>query len=190
MRQRDGDQGATLRPRRSLFTRGVLAVLLLTTPVFAVVYWLTASTRGWTIVLIVHLAVVALAVWAVQQYFRTFIRLTPGGVTEQGFLGPAHHVASAHVASALLLEVYEGSSLETVPQLFVLDRSDRCVLRMRGRFWSPADMDRAVEHLGVPVERRPEPVTMAQLRSTSPRLLYWFERGVGRRSPRADRRSG
>lgn len=181
MRERDCDEDATLRPRRSLFARGVLAVLLLTTPVFAAIYWLTGPTGTWMLVLAVHLAVMAVAIWAVLQYFGTFIRLTPGGITERGFLGRPHHVASARVTSAVLFEVFRGSSLETVPQLFVLDGPGTCVLRMRGHFWSLADMDRAAEHLGVPIVRRPEPVTMAELRSAAPGFLYWFERGFGHR---------
>jgi hypothetical protein len=47
---------------------------------------------------------------------------------------------------------------------------------MRGRFWSPAMMDRVAEILGTEESVRTDPVTLAELRQTDPNLLYWFER--------------
>jgi hypothetical protein len=169
--------GETLRPYRRLFSGGLVAAVLLTTPVFAVLYWLAIPAGIWAVVLALHLVAVGLTVWGTLQYFRTTIRLTSGGVTERGFLGRERHVPGMSVNSILLFEVYRGSSLETTPQQFVVDREGELLLRMRGQFWSAVSMRAVAEHLGAPVQRHSDPTTLGELRKSMPGLLYWFERG-------------
>jgi hypothetical protein len=80
------------------------------------------------------------------------------------------------VGSVLLIDLYEGSTLDTQPQLFVTGTDGRVLIRMRGQFWAFADMERVAEELDVPITKRAESVTLTELRRTSPELLYWFER--------------
>ncbi|WP_431220284.1 hypothetical protein [Leifsonia xyli] len=174
------DAGATrvtvLRPHRHLFLRGIIAVLALTTPVFAVVYWLTIPGPGWPFVLVAHLIVIGATVVGVASFLNTTITIGPDGVRERGFFGRTVHVAPGEAGSVILVQVYESSTLDVLPQLFVASKRGRLLIRMRGQFWSQADMERVAEELDVPVTRPEEPLTLNELRRGWPKLLYWFER--------------
>lgn len=165
-----------LRPHRHLFARGVVAILALTTPVFAVLYWLAIPTGGWPLVLIAHLLVVAATVLCVYSFLSVTVTLGIDGVRERGFFGRVVHVRPADVGSIVLVQLYESSTLDTLPQLFIVGTDGRLLIRMRGQFWSLEDMERVAEELDVPVTRPQDSMTLAQLRRTSPELLYWFER--------------
>jgi len=165
-----------LRPFRDLFTRGLTAVLALTTPVFAVLYWLTIPDGAWTYVLFAHLAVVLATIVGVYAFLSATITLREGGVRERGFFGEVRFVRPADVGSILLVRLYDGSTLDTLPQFFVVGNDGRVLIRMRGQFWSTEDMERVAEELDVPVTRPEDFMTMTQLRRRSPELLYWFER--------------
>ena len=127
-------------------------------------------------------AVGSLALVAWVRYQRTEATVSPHGIVERGFLGRMHSVARRDIAGVLRVDTYRGDTLETARQLFVIDHDGRCVFRMRGTFWDDASMDLVADILGVDEVVRPEPVTLAELRSTDPGLLYWFEgRGLHRR---------
>jgi hypothetical protein len=165
-----------LRPHAHLFTRGIIAVLALTTPVFAVLYWLTIPTGGWPFVLAVHILVVLATTLAVLAFFSTTIELTANGIKERGFFGRTVLVRPGMVTTAAIVNLYEGSTLDTQPQFFVTGTDGRVLIRMRGQFWALADMERVAEELDVPVTRPEDSMTLAELRRSSPELLYWFER--------------
>lgn len=173
-----------LRPHRHLFSRGVLAIFALTTPVFAVVYWLTIPSGPWPIVLIVHCLVLLATLLGLIAFFDTLIKLGPRSVTERGFFGRVHTVESSQVGSVILLDLYESNALDTNPQLFVSDKGGKRMLRMRGQFWSRESMETVIDTLDHPVTVPPEAMTISELRRSSPELLYWFERRprVGRGS--------
>lgn len=175
-RKMDVARDTVLRPYRSLFVRGLIALLALTTPVFAVLYWLTIPGGQWLLVLIAHVVVVGATVLGVRSFFGTTITLRADGVRERGFFGRTVLVRPADVGSIVLVQLYEGSTLDTLPQLFVTGTDGRLLLRMRGQFWPLADMERVAEELDVPVTRPEDSMTLTQLRRTSPELLYWFER--------------
>jgi len=165
-----------LRPHAHLFARGLVALLALTTPVFAVLYWITIASGAWPVILAIHLLVVVAATLAVLAYVSTTIQFTANGVRERGFFGRTVQARHDLVGVVLLIDLYEGSTLDTQPQLFVTGLDGRLLIRMRGQFWALADMERVAEELDVPITKRPDSVTIAELRRTSPELLYWFER--------------
>jgi hypothetical protein len=176
----DTDAGSArvtvLRPHRHLFLRGIVAMIALTTPVFAVLYWLTISDGAWPFVLAAHALVIGATIVGVASFLSTTITLSAAGVTERGFFGRRVTVRPGEAASVLLIQVYEGSTLDVLPHLFVGSTEGRLLIRMRGQFWSIDDMERVAEELDVPVTRPEEPMTLAQVRHAWPRLLYWFER--------------
>lgn len=167
-----------LRPHRDLFVRGLTAVLALTTPVFAVLYWLTIPDGDWGYVLLAHVLVILATILGVYSFFSATITLRADGVHERGFFGRTRLVRPVDVGTILLMRLYDGSTLDTLPQLFVTGRDGRVLIRMRGQFWSTEAMERVAEELDVPVTRPEEFLTITQLRRTSPELLYWFERGL------------
>lgn len=169
-------QVVVLRPHAHLFARGIIALLALTTPVFAVLYWLTIPDGVWPLVLAVHIVVITATTLAVLAFFSTTIQLGPDRVRERGFFGRTVDVLPGTVGSVVLVNLYEGSTLDTQPQLFVTDTHSKLLIRMRGQFWAIEDMERVAEELDVPVTRREDSMTLAELRRASPGLLYWFER--------------
>ncbi|NNC13838.1 hypothetical protein HII28_18410 [Planctomonas sp. JC2975] len=165
-----------LHPHRHLLISGVIAALALTTPVFAVAYWLTISAGTWPIVIVVHLVAVLISAFVVLRYQRTTVTVSPEGIRERGFLGGASEIRNDEIGSLCLVEIYRDSMFDTQPNLFILDTSGSARIRMRGQYWSRADMDHVSDVLDRPIVNPPDSVTLSELRSSRPDWLYWFER--------------
>jgi len=190
VREFDGDEGSlrvlnehiaatnalTLRPHRHVLTHGVIAALALTTPVFAVLYWLTIATGGWLAVLIAQVALLLLLALLILGYFGTAIQVSPTGVRERGFLGSIRRTSREAIDSILLIEVYRDSALDTRPNLFVCGADGAVLVRMRGQYWSRDDMELVADTLDLPVKTMARSLTLGELRRARPDLLYWFER--------------
>jgi hypothetical protein len=165
-----------LRPHRQLLSSGVIAVLALTTPLFAIAYWLTISAGTWPFVLAAHVLVALLTAAAVLQYRRTAIVVSPQGVRERGFLGRVTEVPNTEIGALCLVELYRDNALDTQPNLFVLDVAGVPRIRLRGQYWSRAVMDDVADVLDRPLVGSDDSVTLSELRTTRPGWLYWFER--------------
>jgi hypothetical protein len=165
-----------LHPAVRLLRQGIVSFIALTTPVFAVLYWLTIPTGNWTLVVAVHIVICALGALIASGYYAAGIQVSNGGLRERGFFGNVREIPLAQIGSILLLETYRDSALDTQPQLFICAHDGRLLMRMRGTFWSRADMDAVIQSLDVPTEIVDGTLTMAELRRTRPELLYWFER--------------
>lgn len=167
-----------LRPVAQLHgqTRLVTAALLI--PVFAAVFWFAIPRGTWPRVFVA--LIVVTVVYAAASYLlaRVSIRIGHDYVSERGFFS-TNRVASKRIESVLILTAYRGQSLETVPQLFLLDTNGDALLRMRGQFWSVDSIETMASAFDVPVRRAEEPLTRAELRRDHAALLYWFERWPG-----------
>lgn len=169
-------QTHVLRPHRHLLASGVIAALALTTPLFAVAYWLTIGAGTWPVTVAVHLLVIVLAVLAVLQFRRTTVVVSPAGVRERGFLGRVTRLSADEIGSLRLVEIYRDNALDTQPNLFILDDAGTVRMRLRGQYWSRTDMEEIAEVLDRPLISPEESVTLSELRSAQPGWLYWFER--------------
>lgn len=174
-----------LRPHGHLYRQATIAVLAFCAPILAVLYWLTIPRGNWLPVLIGQLVIMLLATVSLIAAYRTVIWVDHTGVSERGFFGRITNVPAGRTASALMLDLYQSSALDTHPQLFVMGTDGRLLLRMRGQFWSTDDMETVVTQLTVPVERIAEPMTLGALNQLRPELLYWFERRPAEREGRA-----
>ncbi|WP_052521487.1 hypothetical protein [Agreia bicolorata] len=164
-----------LRPIAQLHgqTRLVTAALLI--PVFAAVFWFSIPRGTWPRVFVALLVVSAVYAAASFLLSRVSIRLAHDCVSERGFF-TSNRVASKRIESVLIITAYRGQSLETVPQLFLLDTNGDALLRMRGQFWSTDSIEAMAAAFDVPVKRIEEPLTRAELRRDYSPILYWFER--------------
>ena len=172
----DGLRVITLRPRRALGLSVGLPFVALVVPLLATGIWLLDPRGMWPLVAAMGMIAVALTVVAWLAYQHAHASISSYGIVERGFFGGTSTVAARDIAGVLRVQVYRGNSLETTQELFVVSRTGRGIFRMRGRFWSTATMDRVARILGTEETMRPEPVTLAELRKTDPKLLYWFER--------------
>jgi hypothetical protein len=166
----------TLRPRRSLGWSFGLPVAALALPLLAAELWVLDPSGSWPVVAwtAALIAVVSIAAWI--AYRRTQVSISRYGIVERGFFGATTTVAARDIDGVLRLPLYRPHSLETSRELFVVCRDGRGRFRMRGKFWDQRSMDLVAATLGVEESLRTEPVTLAELRSSDPKLLYWFER--------------
>jgi len=164
-----------LRPIAQLHgqTRLVTAALLI--PVFAAVFWFSIPRGTWPRVFVALLVVTAVYATASFLLSRVSIRIAHDCVSERGFF-TTNRVASKRIESVLIITAYRGQSLETVPQLFLLDTTGEALLRMRGQFWSTDSIEAMASAFDVPVRRIEEPLTRTELRRDYSSILYWFER--------------
>jgi hypothetical protein len=172
----DGLRVITLRPRRALGRSVGLPFIALVVPLLAAGIWLLDPRGTWPLIAVMGVIAVAIAVIAWLAYQHAQASISSYGIVERGFFGGTSTVAARDIAGVLRVQVYRGNSLDTTHELFVVSRSGRGIFRMRGRFWSTATMDRVARILGTEETVRSEPVTLAELRKTDPKLLYWFER--------------
>jgi hypothetical protein len=172
----DGLRVFTLRPRRTLARSIGLPTFALVLPLLAAELWLLDPGGAWPVVAWTGAIMAALIVAAWVAYQRTQASLSVYGIVERGFFGGTYTIAARDIAGVLRVQLYRANSLDTTQELFVVSRTGRGVFRMRGRFWNTATMDRVARILGAEETVRSEPVTLAELRQTDPKLLYWFER--------------
>lgn len=165
-----------LRPHPWLFRQGFIATLAFLTPVFAALYFLTIPDGPWLVVLITQAVASLVFALACSSYFAVGIWVDKRGIVERGFFGGIISMPAADIGSVVLVHTYQGGSADTVPQLFVCDHDGAQVIRLRGQFWSLADMRSVCEELDVTVTELSESVTPRELLEQYPGLLYWFER--------------
>jgi hypothetical protein len=166
----------TLRPRRALGRSVGIPIAALTLPVLAAEIWLMDAREAWPLVIMTAAAVLVVAAVAWAGYRRANASISRYGIVERGFLGGVSTVAARDIAGVLRVQLYRANSLDTTQELFVIERTGRGAFRMRGRFWDEPAMDRVAAVLGVEETIGSEPMTLAELRESNPRLLYWFER--------------
>lgn len=176
MGMRGGRESGVLRPRVQMIRQTRLAAAALIIPVFAALLWFAIPRGSWPRVLICLAFVVLLYLAGAALLRGVSIRLTPDGLTERGFFRHHNRVPAKRIATVLVLDVYRGTSSDTTRQLFLLDTAGALLLRMRGEFWSTADLQTVADAFGVPVRQPDDPITPAALRREHPELLYWFER--------------
>lgn len=172
----DGLRAITLRPRRSLGWSFGLPFAALALPLLAAELWVLDPRGAWPVVAWTAAVIAALSVAAWIAYRRTQVTLSRYGIVERGFFGAITTVAARDVEYVLRLPLYRANSLDTTQELFVVCRGGRGRFRMRGKFWDRDSMDVVAPMLGVDEIVRTEPVTLAELRASDPKLLYWFER--------------
>jgi hypothetical protein len=164
-----------LRPVAQLHGQTRLITAALIIPVFAAIFWFSIPRGTWPRVFVALLVVTAVYVAISYLLSRVSMRISHDGVTERGFV-TTNRVPAKRIESVLVVTVYRGQSLETVPHLFLLDTNGEPLLRMRGQFWSVDSIEAMVNAFDVPVRRIDEPMTRAELRRDHAELLYWFER--------------
>jgi hypothetical protein len=165
-----------LRPHSSLLRTGVLAALALVVPTFALAYWITVPAgTGWVTAVALTLTIACLAFLGVQLRHISVV-VSPEGVVERSFLGHVNGISNEEIGAVHLLEVYHENALDTVPNLFICDREGAVRVRLRGQYWSRESMETVADVLDQPLHYGDDAVTLAELRSSRPEWLYWFER--------------
>lgn len=179
-----GDVGSVIvvRPHKNLLRDTLTIFLAFCAPTFAVLFWLTIPRGTWVPVLIAQLVITLAYVLSLLSAYRVMIRFDETGITERGFFRRTTTFPPESVGSIVILDLYASGALDTNRQLFVTDHDGNLLVRMRGQFWSSADMDALADEMDAPVVRVPDPLTLADLNRLRPELLYWFERRFSSRT--------
>ena len=166
----------TIRPSAHLPGQWRVVAAALVLPVFAAVLWFSIPFGTWPRVL-AAIAIIT-AVYAIGQHLfgRVHIVVDHDGLVENGLFARRNRVPSKRIASALLVRVYRGQSLESTTQLFLLDARGELLLRMRGQYWNPDHLSAVANAYGTPIRTIDEPLTVKELRADFGDYLSWFER--------------
>jgi hypothetical protein len=164
-----------VRPKRSLLGEAFAAIVLGTTPIFAVVYWFTSTHGGMELAIIVHAVVIAIGLLLVWRQLRVFCAVTDHELIGNGIFTPLVRVKLASIRRVQLVPTYLGAAPEPVLQLLVTGDEGRRLFRMRGNFWRASDLRELAAALPVPVEETREVITMSEFFAGHPGAAYWFE---------------
>lgn len=169
------DYALIVRPRRSLLSTAVWTSLVLTTPPFAVLYWYTAPSGGWRILLAAHILIVVLCLLTLLRQTKVFVALTADRLVGNGIFSRVVSVPISEVRRVALVPVYGRDSSDTTIQFVAMDARAHCVFRMRGLYWHREDLDRVAAALKVPVVTDVDPLTGSEFFGAYPNSRYWFE---------------
>ncbi len=165
-----------LRPRRSLFWQALAGTLAFLVPVSGALYYLTIPSGTWPIVLALQALIIVTFLASYLSYISLGFWVGPSGIAERGFFGLSRYMPRDQIGSIVLVNTYRTGGAETHAQLFVCDSAGAQVMRMRGQFWSPENMQAVSDSLDLPLTELTDDVTRAELLEEHPGLLYWFER--------------
>lgn len=164
-----------VRPKHSLMGNAFAAIVLGTTPIFAVVYWFTSTRGGLPLALAAHAVVVTAGLLLLWRQLRVFSAVTDTELVGNGIFTPLVRVRLDAIRRVQLVPTYLGAAPEPVLQLLVTGDDGRRLFRMRGNFWHPGDLRALATALPVPVEELHEAITMREFFAGYPGAAYWFE---------------
>jgi hypothetical protein len=86
-----------VRPKRSLLGEAFAAIVLGTTPIFAVVYWFTSTHGGMELAIAAHAVVIAIGLLLVWRQLRVFCAVTDHELIGNGIFTPLVRVELASI---------------------------------------------------------------------------------------------
>lgn len=164
-----------VRPRNELLGEAFAAIVLGTTPIFAVVYWFTSTHGGTELALVSHAVVITIGLLLVWRQLRVFCAVTDDELIGNGIFTPVVRVKLDRIRHVHLVPTYLGAAPDPVLQLLVTGDDGRRLFRMRGNFWRASDLRELAAALPVPVEETRETITMREFFVGYPGSAYWFE---------------
>lgn len=165
-----------IRPCRSLLATAFVSILLATSPVFAVLYWLSAEDEQlWIPVLVVHLALFFAGVGLFLRQLTVSTTLDGEELSGNGFLSPMVRVRLHDIAEVVLVDTHVGIQPEPVMQLLIRDADGRRLFRMRGNYWHQDDLEELVAALPIEATVLSKPMRLTEFFERYPGSSYWFE---------------
>lgn len=169
--------GVRIRPRPAPVRGGLLAIFVTSLVFFGALGILGLANGSWPLAIIGEVLSLAVILLGAVLAATTYIQITAEHIIERGFWGLMSKHRLFDVDSVVLVRVYDGDTESELQQLIVRDPAGRRLLRMRGTFWTPDDVQAVVDAIGEPVHEPPEPMTLNEFFERYPGAAYWFERG-------------
>lgn len=171
----------SVRVRQGLLAQGIAALLALSVPILVVLYWLTIPSGAWVWVAVAQAVILVAMIVSTVRFLRVRVSVTPTHLLERRFFFGTTRIPLDSIARVIMLEMHRTMASQSRLQMFVLDSDGLPLLRMRGEYWSRNSINRIASHLTMaPIEHVDHPVTLDELQSTRPEMLYWFERRPSR----------
>jgi hypothetical protein len=158
-----------------MLVTATLSIVLVMLPVFGVLYWFAYEHNSVPLVLLVHLAALAVAIVILLRQLTVHTVVTDTEIRGRGIFSPMVHVPLDRIAAVDLVPTYVGQTPEPVVQLLLRDAQGKRLFRMRGNFWHPGDLERIAESLPVHARVGKEPMPLREFFSAYPGSAYWFE---------------
>jgi hypothetical protein len=164
-----------VRPRAGLLGTAILTAVLVTSPLFGVLYWFTIPLGRWIEVLAIHFIVLLACLIIGVRQLAVFAEVRDGRLRGNGIFSPLEEVDLHRIARVDLVDTYVGLAPNPVRQLLIRDADGHRLFRMRGNFWYRRDLDEIAAALPVePVIVR-EPLDLRDFFRDYPGSAYWFE---------------
>ena len=162
-------------PKPGLVRTVGFSVLLVAVPVFGVLTFLGVHNGSWWIGAVGAAITLLACLFIYLRFRRTSIVVTDLAIEERGFWGGRNSFARADAAAVDLVHTVTPTSHEPTPQLIVRGADDRCLLRMRGAFWTADAMREVAGYLEPVAAAHQEPLTAAEFHTRYPDAAYWIE---------------
>lgn len=165
-----------LSPSTSLLRTTMASVLLVTVPVFGVLFFLGLKNGTWPLAVAgMALTLLACAI-GVKQFRSIFIGVTATTIEERGLFGSRTSTSLASAASVALVSIYSRGLPDPVNQLIVSDAEGRRLLRMRGSYWTLDAMRSVIASIDLTPSLPTDVMTRKEFFTAFPGAAYWFDR--------------
>lgn len=145
------------------------------TAVISVVLVIAGVMAGGRPALITCIGLVLLLAVAVALYlWRSRIVVTPAEISARGLW--FHHRSDRGQAASLVRAMVIHPGAAPAETIVVFDSDEHALLRINGALYASADIDRLVDHLGLPTGGPDRPVTTGQLARERPGTVGWIGR--------------
>lgn len=171
-----------IRPKIELSRTALLTFIIVSIPIFGVLYWYTEPHGAWQALVVaaqITLAVACSALWVRQR--QVYSAVSSHAVQGNGIFSPTMVIPLANISNVTLVPVYQSHPNETNTQLVVLGNDGRCLWRLRGQFWHADDLRTITQAIGQPVVVETTPLSADEFFAEYPGSAYWFERSLAGR---------
>ena len=164
-----------IRPKYSLLSNALAAIVLGTAPIFGVMYWFAWERGGVEFVVLGNILVLTLGLLLLWRQLSVYAAVTETELIGNGIFSPLLRVPLGAIRGVLLVPTYLGAAPEPALQLLVVGEGDAPLFRMRGNFWHEHDLRALASALPVPTESVREPMSLQDFFRAYPGSAYWFE---------------
>ena len=170
------DPRLSLRPETKLFGSAAVIATWTGFPLTVALYVIAIPAHAGGALLAFQILAMTTVAAAINRLRVAALTISDDGIRERGYVGRWHLSPTSKMHSVLIVDVLDPHSDLATRQLFVLNKSGKTLVRLRGGIWSNRSMQQVVRALDLPVRVLDEPLSIMELRRDHGAKLYWFER--------------
>lgn len=164
-----------IRPKFSLLSNALAAIVLGTAPILGVAFWFASARGGIELVVAATALVLIAGLLLLWRQLSVYSAITETELIGNGIFSPLVRVKLADIREVQLVPTYLGAAPEPALQLLVTGEHGERLFRMRGNFYHRKELRAFAAALPVPVEASPEPMSLQDFFRAYPGSAFWFE---------------